>query len=394
MADEDTIKEFLVSLGFKTDEASQKKFADSIGLATAKFTTLANLATKVAEHVAGEIKGFFTQLEQFYFQAGETNSTVAGLKSVELAAEHMGLGAQAGLQAVEGLATFLRHNPAGEQFLRGFGVQTRDANGALLKTEELLIGVGRQLGKLPAYRANLYGQVLGLDEKTLLRMRSGEFEKHFRDAQKLLGGANLDRAAEQWRGLVEGARSFGEQLEVLGIRGASALLDKLGPVFDQISSSFKESGLADDLESMLQTVLSLGGKLADAFGPALQHSLAAVVSTVDLLVNSIRIIADLLQGDLTKAGEDAQRITAAGSKTMEAALGALVGVGNVGLGIGDAVLGTHLAPTHQETRQATLNQRTTINVQGGDPHQTASAVASQQERVNQSGIRNLAKGTP
>lgn len=194
----DTIKSFLVSLGFDVDGAGQARFEATIKGVTASVVKMG----AAVEGAALAVVGFTTQiangLDKLYWASQRTGATVNGIKALGYAASQTGASAEAAQNSLESLAAFLRYNPGAEGFLNRLGVQTRDASGKLRDTAAIFTGVGQRLNNMPYYRARQYAQMLGIDENTLMAMRRGlsQFSSEFALSAKKIG-FNADAAAKQ-----------------------------------------------------------------------------------------------------------------------------------------------------------------------------------------------------
>lgn len=194
----DTIKSFLVSLGFDVDGAGQARFEATIKGVTASVVKMG----AAVEGAALAVVGFTTQiangLDKLYWASQRTGATVNGIKALGYAASQTGASAEAAQNSLESLAAFLRNNPGAEGFLNRLGVQTRDASGKLRDTAAIFTGVGQRLNNMPYYRARQYAQMLGIDENTLMAMRRGlsQFSSEFALSAKKIG-FNADAAAKQ-----------------------------------------------------------------------------------------------------------------------------------------------------------------------------------------------------
>lgn len=194
----DTIKSFLVSLGFDVDGAGQARFEATIKGVTASVVKMG----AAVEGAALAVVGFTTQiangLDKLYWASQRTGATVNGIKALGYAASQTGASAEAAQNSLESLAAFLRNNPGAEGFLNRQGVQTRDASGKLRDTAAIFTGVGQRLNNMPYYRARQYAQMLGIDENTLMAMRRGlsQFSSEFALSAKKIG-FNADAAAKQ-----------------------------------------------------------------------------------------------------------------------------------------------------------------------------------------------------
>ncbi|CDL85415.1 hypothetical protein [Xenorhabdus szentirmaii] len=169
----ETIRDFLISLGFDIDNASEQKFNSMVAGVTANVLKLGAAVEGAALAVVGFTAQVANGLDKLYWQAQRTGGAVEQIKSLGYAVSQAG-GTVEGLNSsLEGVAKFLRNNPGGEGFLRNMGIQTRDANGKLRDTASLVALVGERLSALPMYRANQYASILGIDENTLMAMRRG-----------------------------------------------------------------------------------------------------------------------------------------------------------------------------------------------------------------------------
>lgn len=198
MTNAETLRDFLISLGFKVDDSGMRKFQSVV---TGVSANVIKLGASV-EGAALAVVGFTTQiaagLDKMYWASQRTGASVAGIKALGYAVSLTGSSAEAARGSLENLARFLRNSPGAEGFLNRLGVQTRVANGNLQDMSAIFTRVGSKLASMPYYRANQYAQMLGIDENTLLAMRRG-LNKFSADYQRMLKqtGFNADVAAKQ-----------------------------------------------------------------------------------------------------------------------------------------------------------------------------------------------------
>jgi len=242
MADQDVIKEFLVALGFKVDKKGTKEFTDGIDNATKSVINLVKVIAGASLTVAAGVSAFASNLEGLYFASQRVGASAESLKSAEYAARDLGASADEARGSIEGMARFLRDNPGGEDFLKGIGVQTRDANGQLLDTADLLVKVGQKLKAMPWYQANQYAGVLGIDEKTLRAIQDDKFGQKLEQNRKKLQNSGLDQATKDAHAFMEVLRGIGLQFETFSTQVQSALMNKLGPDFQRFSAWFEQNG--------------------------------------------------------------------------------------------------------------------------------------------------------
>lgn len=264
----DTIKDFLVSLGFDIDQAGANKFEAVLKGVTANVLKVG----AVVEGAALSIVGFTTQiangLDKFYWASQRTGASVQGIKALGYAASQTGASAESAMSSLEGLAGFMRSNPGAEGFLNRLGVQTRDASGKMRDTAAIFTGVGQKLNNMPYYRAKQYAQMLGIDENTLMAMRRG-MNGFTADYQSMLQktGFNADKAAVQ-------SNKF-----MTSMRGLTSLF---GIMRDKIGSNLA-GGLAGSLDSLRRRIL-------DNF-PKIEETLTKVIKGVIWLANAFTRMA-------------------------------------------------------------------------------------------------------
>ncbi|EOZ4909585.1 transglycosylase SLT domain-containing protein [Enterobacter hormaechei] len=264
----DTIKDFLVSLGFDIDQAGANKFEAVLKGVTANVLKVG----AVVEGAALSIVGFTTQiangLDKIYWASQRTGASVQGIKALGYAASQTGASAESAMSSLEGLAGFMRSNPGAEGFLNRLGVQTRDASGKMRDTAAIFTGIGQKLNNMPYYRAKQYAQMLGIDENTLMAMRRG-MNGFTADYQSMLQktGFNADKAAVQ-------SNKF-----MTSMRGLTSLF---GIMRDKIGSNLA-GGLAGSLDSLRRRIL-------DNF-PKIEETLTKVIKGVIWLANAFTRMA-------------------------------------------------------------------------------------------------------
>lgn len=259
----DTIKEFLVSLGFKIDPGSERRFVDSIGAATVKAVALGTAVTATAGAVVAGVARIAENLEQLYFASKRTNAAVENLQATGFAAKQMGVDAATALGSVESLARFLRNSPGGEGLLKNLGINTRDARGAMRDTVDLMGDLGKKFADMPYYKAHAFAQALGIDEKTLMAMREGmgEFQQQYKDMLHAAGVDSQSAAKGSHEFMVE-LRLLGAAFGVLEQKTASSLTGGLTIWIRRLRENFVAN--FDRIGKTITTVLDLVMRVADA----------------------------------------------------------------------------------------------------------------------------------
>ncbi len=257
----ETIKDFLVSLGFKVDESGERKF----NAVLAGVTSNAIRTGLAIEGAALSVIAFTAKIaqgtEKLYWASQRTGATVQGLKSIGFAVSQMGGDANSALSSLENLSRFIRTNPGAEGFLNRLGVQTRDASGNMRDMASIFTGVGQKLSSMPYYRANQYAQMLGIDENTLMALRRGigGITGEYSAMAKAIG-FNADRAAVSSNRFMTSLRSLSELAgmarDKIGSNLAGGLADGLDRLRRQILDNFPKIELV--LTATIKGILWLG----------------------------------------------------------------------------------------------------------------------------------------
>ncbi|MBU9234089.1 mannosyl-glycoprotein endo-beta-N-acetylglucosamidase [Burkholderia multivorans] len=267
MADSVVIREFLVALGFRVDEKGLKNFKEGVEGTTKGVRQLIATVSGAALTVSAGVAAFASKLERLYFVSQRTGASAANLRGFEFAARNMGVSAEAATGTIENLARFLRNNPAGEGYLATLGVQTRNANGELRDTVDIMSDLGKSLANKPTWLASQYGNILGIDENLLLAMRNGDFERFLKQYREMSQTTGLDKAADDAHQFMTQLRGIGTAFENLGIRVEGAMLQKIGPQLERFQRWMDEHG--DEIANRITDIADAVVRAAVAMGPAL-----------------------------------------------------------------------------------------------------------------------------
>ncbi|EAY2107949.1 lytic transglycosylase [Salmonella enterica subsp. enterica serovar Infantis] len=255
----ETIKDFLVSLGFDIDEAGAAKFDSVLAGTTANAIKMGLAVEGAALSVVAYTAKIASGLDNLYWASQRTGATVQGIQSIGYAVSQMGGSVDAARTSLESLSRFVRNNPGAEGFLNRLGVQTRDASGNMRDMAAIFTGVGQKLSSMPYYRANQYAQMLGIDENTLMAMRRGVggFSGQYSAMAKAIG-FNADEAARSSNKFMTSLREFGAM--------AGMARDKIG--------SNLAGGLAGSLDTLRRHILDNFPRIEQTLTKAIKGILA------------------------------------------------------------------------------------------------------------------------
>ncbi|MFX0773404.1 lytic transglycosylase catalytic [Escherichia coli] len=238
----ETIKDFLVSLGFSVDDAGAKKFGSVLAGTTANVIKMGLAVEGAALSVVAFTAKIASGLDNLYWASQRTGATVQGIQSIGYAVSQVGGSVDAARTSLESLSRFVRNNPGAEGFLNRLGVQTRDASGNMRDMAAIFTGVGQKLSGMPYYRANQYAQMLGIDENTLMAMRRGVggFSGQYSAMAKAIG-FNADQAALSSNRFMTSLKSLGEMAGMARDKIGSNLADGLAGQIDNLRKKIIEN---------------------------------------------------------------------------------------------------------------------------------------------------------
>ena len=174
MAQQETLRKFLVELGYNINTTEERRFNDALANTAKAAVALSAALLGAVAAVTKMAQG----LEDLYFASQRTQATAGNIQALGYAASQMGSGMEAARGSLEALARQMRSSPGYEGLIASLGVQTRGANGALRDTSDLLVDLGNRFRDMPTFQANAYASALGIDERTMLALRDGSFAKY------------------------------------------------------------------------------------------------------------------------------------------------------------------------------------------------------------------------
>lgn len=234
----ETIKDFLVSVGFKVDGSSERKFTDAIRSATLQADLLARGLEGAAVAIAKAVASISAGFESVYYTAQRANTSVSSLRSMTYALSQLGTSAGSAQSSLSNFGRRLATDPGAESMLKAIGVRTRDASGKLRDTTKLFEEFGRVTQKMPTYVALGYAQQLGVDEDTMRAMREQpELLARLRHEQEEYArsiGMNQDEAARKGRDFMESLRRLQMVVTLVSEKIMSDLAPAMKAFVDQV----------------------------------------------------------------------------------------------------------------------------------------------------------------
>lgn len=185
MAQAGVIRDFMVALGFKTDNSGLKQMQDAMGSVELKAAALKGALLALATGAVVAVRQTASELDKLYFSSQRIGASVTNINAYGNAIAQLGGSAEGAVGSLESLAEKMRNSPGYEGMLNSLGVSTKEANGSMRDRVEVMKDLSGVLSKMPAYQANAYASSLGIDQNTLLAMRDGKFVSNMDKYQKI-----------------------------------------------------------------------------------------------------------------------------------------------------------------------------------------------------------------
>lgn len=207
MADANVIRSFLVSLGFKVDEAGNKKFNEGIDKATKNVDRLARGLTLMAVATVSAVKTYGEQMQRLYYSSQLSGASAQNLSALRFGFSQIGLSADQASGAIGNMAQSMVANPG----LRGLMNNLLGEDTSKMDTVKVFMAFLDKLKGMQPYVAMQYGQKFGIDPAALRQMMMNvdalkEAVSQYRSEQEK-AGINDKNTSEQGKRL---ARAWGE----------------------------------------------------------------------------------------------------------------------------------------------------------------------------------------
>lgn len=290
MADATVIKEFLVKLGFSTDESSSRRFLDLITNASVKVAELAAGVEAAAIGVVAAVGRMSSEMDKLYFSAQRSSGTAQGIEALGYAFAQAGMSAQQARSAVEGMAIAIRSSPGLAGMLQGLGVNTNQP------MERVLQQFVERTNRFQPYVQQQLGRMFGLDPVMLMQMRrglSGFVEEYDRMAERM--GVDTNKAAEAGHYFSTEWRALGGVFDLLQQKVDLALGRRMGDIIGRFRHMLEDNAgtITAAVEHVSNVIVFFGEnivKIIMRFGQMIQD----VIKWWDGLdASSKRVIATL-----------------------------------------------------------------------------------------------------
>lgn len=343
MADSSTLREYLVALGFRVDEAQFKKFSGALATTAEGAATLAATLSAAAVVTTAFVDKVTRGLSELYWASQKIGSSVSQIQSFRLAIQKLGGSAENAQSSLEGVARLLRTNPAAESFFHLLGVQTRDANGNLRQTVPLMSDLAVQFKRLTDqhqyWLAARYGNILGIDEDTVLAMsKMGKFVNEYADFYKR-AGIDPDKAAKAATVFRNRMADLNAEFQVMEAELGMRLLPLAEQLLDWLIKAARPGG---DLSQIFKDI----GDVAPAIG-------AVAIAVGELAKGALHLLA-MLPSEALEFGVIGYFLFGKKAAVVMAAIGALSA-------LGDWVIGDKKKVNESKTQEYGTSDKYKVN---------------------------------
>lgn len=290
----DTLREYLIALGFKVDDATYKKFDKAIAGAKADVVGLGSAVVTTAAAIGVAVEKITKEFEDLAYLSQRTGASVNNLKAYDYAARQIGLTTSQSQGAIESFTTAMLLNPGIRGFVRNFGVADGDPTRMLT---DFVSALKKRYGETQYFVAAMQAEMAGIPEQVFRRYWD-----------------NLDRNKVEEADIMRRRREAGvdsnklAQESVVNQRALTRLFSDLGIAEERFGLGFTPqatlatNALADMVEWLNKADRATAG-LGYTFAALSAGSLAAFLAKLALaptMFASIGNAAGALGGALTR----------------------------------------------------------------------------------------------
>ncbi|TXN61466.1 hypothetical protein FV232_27065, partial [Methylobacterium sp. WL30] len=297
----DVLRAFIVSLGFKVDEAGAKRQQEAIGkteravaglekaerdaheagarraaelarraegmaatarLASTGLLAFAAVATGAVTALAVHLQKSLGEFDRLYYVAGRTGASVNNIKALGHAFEQTGSSAARAMGMLESFAKARRTNPGVDAMLKNYGVDTKgDASDVLSN------GIDAITKRHPHFSGSQVAGILGISEEDYehwnrTRPEREKFAKEYKALQRSLG-VNGNEVASNAAKISQAYGSFSAVIEVVGQK----ITQTFAPAIERVVKGFRDwidahsETLTGIMQSLAKALEWVGDKL-------------------------------------------------------------------------------------------------------------------------------------
>lgn len=307
MASTQTIKEYLVGLGFEVNEEQLNKFNRQIVQTGVAITVMGNLVTELVGQVTNALTAFFNpkayvhELDALNDVSDRTGIAVEDMMKLGYQAELAGSSQQALISSLESLNRSAGLAAMGmgraQKVFEQLGISVKDANGKLKPTAGLMDEIRGKIKGMESGQQQAILSRLGLDP-TLVQMMTQDMSELAAEYDYMLkqSGLNANEAAKDAGEYQDAMDKMSTAVSLLGKSYAARLFKPLTESSERMRKLIVDNmpKILDALEKVSKFVL----RLFDVFSTTANR----IIQVVGWMVEKYREVDDALDNWITKLG--------------------------------------------------------------------------------------------
>jgi hypothetical protein len=222
----EVLQEYLVKLGFQTDQISLKKFDGALGATGKRILGVGAAVAGVVASVEAASAAFAYSMRKTYFAAELAGSSVKNMQAMAYAGKQFGISGDAMASSVKGMAAAIRANPGLKGLVESFGVKVTGRD-----MSDVTMDFVKAIKSMPTAVGQQYAGMFGMDPDTF-QMMTTHFDEIIKKREELnrmqrQSGVDIDA---QKKSILEYTSAM-DKLSARFDTFASAFLSSMGPVF-------------------------------------------------------------------------------------------------------------------------------------------------------------------
>lgn len=317
----DTIKDFLISLGFEINQSQFKQFTDGITNASVRAAALGAATTAAAAAIitgVAKVANEFDKLDQL---AQKYNTTAGAIDDFVDSAEMVGIGGEAAEQALQSLNRVVGEAALGvgrgAVILEKLGISATDSAGKVKSTTDVMSELQSKMATMDRGQSMAIMEKLGLNPE-LLRMFNGELGDLAKIQEAMAAtdvsvGMDFDTAIKESKDFEKSMKSLKtesklllhwfttlwESLAVKLMPKVRAGLDKMSVIFEGLRHKLQDNGkkIVEAIMPILEFIMKIGTAFVQFFARGLEVA-NKVVGVAIGVWNKLQDVTDGLAGKI------------------------------------------------------------------------------------------------
>lgn len=248
----DVLREFMVRLGFAVDDASYRKFQDSVKRVTDQVQEIGAVVTAVAGAITAMVEKSARDFESLFFFARRAGTTVASLQELQYIAKQAGMGVNDLAQMTQQLFDRIVETGGGVAVvLHQMHVNTTEMVNGVMKmrdTKDILLDVAKSFHDLyesgQAFIAIKYGEQLGYSADQVVKLATGyeKMAQASKDYAEIIKNAGLtptdiEKMGQGWENTATKLNKFLETLKLFYTLFATRLEPAFNGILDFLTQA-------------------------------------------------------------------------------------------------------------------------------------------------------------